>query len=151
VAVSLLTLVGLPAPAAASDQVPFSADTVGVRISATKLPGGLTQLQDSLSGNATHLGSVTSMVTVLVDEQGNFTATGCFVGNENGDSVCWAITAHVDITGCVATATAPYTVTGGTGAFANATGGGTYTDVGDVCGGASRVTFTGTISRPNSG
>jgi uncharacterized membrane protein len=46
--------------------------------------------------------------------------------------------------------TGTYTVTGGTGAFANATGSGTIVTVIDVCAGTATGTYTGTISRPHS-
>ena len=51
---------------------------------------------------------------------------------------------------CVLVSTGTYTVAGGTGAFANATGSGTTFTEADLCTGASTGTFTGTISRPNS-
>jgi len=42
-------------------------------------------------------------------------------------------------------------VTGGTGAFANATGSGTITTEIDQCEGTATGIYEGTISRPNSG
>ena len=42
-----------------------------------------------------------------------------------------------------------YTVTGGTGAFANATGSGIFEAQSDVCANTSSGTYTGTISKPN--
>jgi hypothetical protein len=51
----------------------------------------------------------------------------------------------------VITSTVTYTVTGGTGAFANATGSGTFIAHTDLCAGIGGGTFTGTISRPKSG
>ena len=57
--VAVLTLCGLAAPAAADDQVPFTATGTAVITSVTHLPGGLTQLSGSVSGTATHLGNVT--------------------------------------------------------------------------------------------
>jgi hypothetical protein len=50
----------------------------------------------------------------------------------------------------VLTSTGTYTVTGGTGAFANATGSGTISTEIDECAGTATGTYTGTISRPNS-
>ena len=51
---------------------------------------------------------------------------------------------------CLITSTGTYTVTGGTGAFANATGSGTISTETNLCAGTALGTFTGTISRPNS-
>ena len=51
---------------------------------------------------------------------------------------------------CVRTSIGTYTVTGGTGAFANATGSGTIVTQIDLCAGTASGTYTGTISRPNS-
>jgi hypothetical protein len=51
---------------------------------------------------------------------------------------------------CVLTSTGTYTVTGGTGSFANATGSGIITTVSDLCAGIAAGTYTGTISQPNS-
>ncbi len=51
---------------------------------------------------------------------------------------------------CVLTSTGTYTVTGGTGAFLNATGSGTISTQIDQCAGTAIGTYTGTISQPNS-
>lgn len=45
--------------ARAADQVPFTATGTGVITGVTHLPGGLTQVDFSASGTATHLGNVT--------------------------------------------------------------------------------------------
>jgi hypothetical protein len=46
--------------------------------------------------------------------------------------------------------TGTYTVTGGAGAFANATGSGTISTQIDLCANTASGTYTGTISQPNS-
>jgi len=51
---------------------------------------------------------------------------------------------------CLVTSTGTYTITGGTGAFANATGSGTIVTLIDLCAASATGTYTGTISRPNS-
>ena len=152
-AVVVLTLCGLAAPASAGDQVPFSASGTGVVTGTTHLPGGLTQVDQSFSGNATHLGNFTGTGTGLLDHQGNFTQTSCLVGATGTDSVCIAFGGDLERTkgSCVATTTGLYTVTGGTGSFARASGEGTFTAQFDECAGITSATLTGTISRPNSG
>ena len=152
--VVVLTLCGLAAPAAADDQVPFTAEGTAVITSVTHLPGGLIQLSGTVSGTATHLGNVSGPSTRIQDHQGNFSTTTVLVGANGTDSVFLAISGHFESphgNKCVVTSTGTYTVTGGTGAFANATGSGTITTEIDLCEGTATGTYEGTISRPNSG
>jgi hypothetical protein len=65
-AVIILTLVGLAAPASAADQVPFSLSLTGAVTGRTRLPGGITQVDVSLMGTATHLGDFTGTGTLLL-------------------------------------------------------------------------------------
>lgn len=148
-----LTLFGLAAPAAAADQVPFNMNSTGVVTGRMQLPGGLTQVDESIWGNATHLGDFTGPATSLRDRQGNFSATGCMVGANGKNSVCFALSGHGESMrgACRVTSTGTFTVTSGTGAFANATGGGIVTAQLDECAGAIKGAATGTISQPNSG
>ena len=153
--VVVLTLCGLAAPAAAADQVPFTATGTAVITDVTHLPGGLTQVDFSTSGSATHLGSFTGPLIRIQDHQGTFGSTAVIVGANGTDSIFFSVSGQFQGGGgggdkCVATSTGTYTVTGGAGAFANATGSGTITTVIDKCAGTATGTYTGTISRPNS-
>jgi hypothetical protein len=152
--VVVLTLCGLAAPAAAADQVPFTITGGGTVTGVTHLPGGLTQVDFSTSGTATHLGNFTGPLTRLQNHQGNFSSTAVLVAANGTDSVFLTISGTFESARgdkCLAISTGTFTVTGGTGAFANATGGGTSITQFDQCTGAGTGTYTGTISRPNSG
>ncbi len=150
--VVVLALFSLAAPAAA-DQVPFTATGTGLVTGVTHLPGGLTQVDFNGSGTATHLGDYTGSATRIQDHQGNFATIAVFIGANGTDSVFVTVSGHFESTGgkCVLTSTGTYIVTGGTGAFANATGSGTFTAQFDQCAETGFGTYTGTISRPNSG
>ena len=80
------------------DQVPFTFTGTGVLTGVTKLPGGLTQFNFDGLGHATHLGDTTGSVTRIQDNHGNFGTAAVIIS-----------------------AIGTFTVTGGTGAFANAT------------------------------
>ena len=152
--ITVLLLCGLAAPAAAADQVPFTATGTAVITGVTHLPGGLTQLDASVSGNATHLGNVTVPLTRTQDHQGNLVTTTVFLGANGTDSVFLTVSGHFASpkgSSCLLISTGTYTVTGGTGAFANATGSGTISTEIDQCAGTATGTYTGTISQPNSG
>jgi len=151
--VVILTLFGLAAPAAAADQVPFTATGSAVATGVTRLPGGLTQIDGNLAGTATYLGNFTGTVTRIQDNKGGFATTLVFVGANGKDSVFLTASGRSERTrgSCVLTSTGAYIVTGGAGAFANATGSGTITTEFDECAGTATGTYTGTISQPNSG
>jgi len=62
--------------AAPDDQVPFTVTGTAALTAVTTLPGGLTQLDFSLVGNATHLGSFTGPGIRIQNNQGDFTSSG---------------------------------------------------------------------------
>lgn len=150
--VVVLSLCGLAAPATTYEQVPFTITATAVITGVTKLPGGLTQVNFNTSGSATHLGNFTGPLTRLQDNQGNFGSTAVIVGANGKDSVFLSVSGRFDSTKdkCVVTSTGIYTVTGGAGAFANATGSGTIDTQFDLCASTAKGTYTGTISKPNS-
>lgn len=136
---------------ASDEQVSFTATGSAVVTSVTKLPGGLTQVNFTTSGKATHLGDFTGPLTRIQDHQGTFGSTAVIVGANGKDSIFFSVSGHFDTTKdkCVATSTGTYIVTGGAGAFANATGSGTIETQIDVCAGTATGTYAGTISKPN--
>ena len=138
--------------AADDDQVSFTATGTAVITGVTKLPGGLTQVNFTTSGKATHLGDFTGPLTRIQNNQGTFGSTAVIVGANGKDSVFLSVSGQFETTKdkCLATSTGIYTVTGGAGAFANATGSGTISTQIDLCAGTATGTYTGTISKPNS-
>lgn len=139
---------------AQTSQVSFTVTATGTIAGVTKLPGGLTQINFNGSGSATHMGDVTGVLTRIQDNQGNFGSTAVIVAANEKDSVFMSISGNFNGKGggdkCMVTSTGSYTVTGGAGAFANATGSGTIQTQFDLCTGTAQATYTGTISQPNS-
>ena len=136
---------------AADEQVPFTVTGTAVITGVTKLPGGLTQVNFSTSGKATHLGDFTGPLTRIQDHQGTFGSTAVIVGANGKDTVFLSVSGRFETTKdkCRATSTGTYIVTGGGGAFANATGNGTIDTQIDLCAGTATGTYTGTISKPH--
>lgn len=137
---------------APDEQVPFTATGTATVTSVTKLPGGLTQINFTTSGKANHLGDFTGPLTRIQDHQGTFGSTAVIVGANGKDSIFFSVSGNFDTTKdkCKATSTGVYIVTGGTGAFLNATGNGTIETEIDTCAGTATGTYSGTISKPNT-
>jgi len=146
-------LVQINTVTAADEQVPWTATGTAVVTAVTKLPGGLTQIDFNVKGTATHLGDASGPLTRIQDNQGNFGSTAVFVGANGKDSVFFSVSGRFDKTTggdkCVVNSTGTYTVTGGAGAFDNATGSGTVETRIDLCAGTATGTYTGTISQPH--
>jgi len=150
--VIVITLCGLAVHASVDEQVAFTATATAVITGVTHLPGGITQVNFNTSGSATHLGNFTGPLTRLQDNQGTFGSTAVIVGANGKDSIFFSVSGRFERSKdkCLATSTGTYTVTGGAGAFANATGSGTISTEIDLCAGTAKGTYTGTISKPNS-
>src|ERR1041384_5390713 len=131
---------------APDEQVAFTATGTAVITSITKLPGGLTQVNFNTSGSATHLGNFTGPLTRIQNNQGTFGSTAVIVGANGKDCVFLSVNGRFDTTKdkCKATSSGTYTVTGGGGAFENATGSGTIVTEIDTCAGTATGTYNGT-------
>ena len=151
IAQSTVTNAAKTTRAATDDQIAFTATGTASITGVTHLPGGLTQVNFSTSGKATHLGDFTGPLTRIQDNQGTFGSTAVIVGANGKDSIFFSVSGQFERTKdkCVATSTGTYIVTGGGGAFANATGSGTIETTIDTCAGTASGTYTGTISKPN--
>src|SRR5262245_54639606 len=137
---------------ATDDQMPFTATGTAVVTSVTKLPGGLTQVNFNTSGKATHLGDFTGPLTRIQNNQGTFGSTAVIVGANGKDSVFFSVSGRFDTTKdkCMASSTGTYIVTGGGGAFENATGSGTIVTEIDLCAGSATGTSSGAINKPKA-
>ena len=147
-----LAVLGLSATAHAGDQVPFRAH--GEATGTAEISGNVERIVLDISVQATHLGSSTGSALYFLNLT-DLTFTGTFdaTGSNGKNTVFFSAEGQLTPTGdpCAFDFVQTFTVTGGTGAFTNATGGGTSTGQFNACEISVDTTFTGTISRPHSG
>ena len=103
------------------------------------------------SGQLTHLGKSTESFVGTVDFTQIDPRTGCAIDSAvgtiiaaNGDQV--SVTAAGEFCPATGVDSGSFTITGGTGRFANATGGGAYTSVANFASGTSSEQYDGSIS-----
>jgi len=132
--------------------VPFRGTYTTVVSEAGFIPPSTVQLDIWGEGSATYLGQSTwyslSSVDINTGEQWGSTAEVA----SNGDELHYDYLggSGVDPDTGLTFFSGEWTVTGGTGRFANATGGGTYEGTADGTQGTGQITLIGQISRPNS-
>lgn len=148
-----------PARASADSMVPFSA-TVSETFTAGPCGPALVCIHTTGVGQATHMGAVTEVATVVIDVNPAHAVNGCSPETRsttltaaNGDTITMT---GSGVTRCTSTSTDAndsYTITGGTGRFAGASGSGsesnTHTFTGPGVGVAS-VEYSGDISSVGS-
>lgn len=146
---AMILSIGL-APASAAEQVKFKSHFSG----SLSYDGGA-NIQLTGAGTASKLGTSTnsSVITIVgpASCENGFTVHGVeTLTAADGDQVTWTVDDEACPTGTpfVYEISANYTVTGGTGRFADATGGGTIECIGDFANGTFDFTTTGTISAP---
>jgi hypothetical protein len=150
-AVAAFTVIVVTRPAVAGDQVPFKGTWAGQTVSAAPLPNDpfVIAVVSTGGGHVTRLGNSTMtsphlsyLLTGFAEGEQNFTAA-------NGDT----LTAHFSgfftpTPDEFLAADLQATITGGTGRFAGATGGYTFSIVFDPATFQSAATIDGTVSRP---
>ena len=151
-AAAAAVLLTTPPAATAATTTPFKSEiTAQASFAETPVPGVLT-LTGSGVGHASHLGNVTASTTETLDL---VTSPGGVVIRDgrmvmvaaNGDELHWAydgVGSLPDAQG-VSTFSGTFLITGGTGRFADATGGGTLQGTGNSITGVASVSYQGTI------
>jgi len=145
----MIVSVGL-APASAANQVPFKS-----HFSGSLALDGVSNIQLTGSGNASKLGNSTnySAITIVgpASCEGGFAVHGVeTLTAADGEQLIWT----VDDEACPTATTGIYqisgafTIVGGTGRFAGATGGGTIDCLGNFGNRTFDFTVTGTVSQP---
>lgn len=137
----------------AADQVPFVAVFTSSVPGGTlpKCPSSLQPLASMGTGHATHLGLFTSWERICLDQSFQFSHGEFALIGANGDTLFGMPSGNLVFTSpTTATIYGSFVITGGTGRFANATGGGVATGTLDLTTfEANDFVMRGTISRPN--
>jgi hypothetical protein len=147
-------LLVLAATAVAADQVPFVATfTSSVPSGPPPDCKGLMPVTLTGTGTATHMGLFTNTQSHCVNlSTGDFIDGTTILTAANGDTIIGTYSGHLVFSADFKTAAiyGVFKVTGGTGRFAGATGGGLATGTLDLTTGeANDLLLKGTISRPN--
>jgi len=150
IAIGTIGIAGNPASAASTHQVPFHASFSGTAAFTSATTALFTG-----TGTASHLGRSTNVNHITVSGPANCPGGFANINIEtltaaNGDTL--VLTGDHD-QGCptgpnAVHGTGDWTVTGGTGRFARATGQGTFDGVADFNRGTFSFQLTGTISAP---
>jgi hypothetical protein len=140
---TVLAFLGLPGVSLAGHDRPFKGALVTTATNFTLLDDGVLQIDGVISGQATIAGKLTGSFTYYVNPDFTFSGTLTKVA-ANGDEIHETFVGYFD---SPTTSVGEFTIVGGTGRFANASGGGTFSGLV-----ASEVeidiVFSGTISGP---
>ncbi len=152
---AIVLLLILTSLAVAADQIPFVATFTSSAPSGTPptCPAGY-PMAVSLAGtgHATHMGLFTNTQSHCVNPATmDFVQGTTIMTAANGDTIVGTYSGHMVVTGpTTASIYGVFVITGGTGHFAGATGGGAATGTLDLVTGESNdLLLKGTISRPN--
>jgi hypothetical protein len=150
---AVISGLALSHPAAAHDQVPFKAHAVSETIATTAFP--IVTIDVRGSGVATHLGRFTQVqqhfINLLGDPLGFYGGVYTFIG-ANGDTLIGGYGGRLVPTSManVYLIDGAFTIEGGTGRFAGASGSGEASGVTDLSTGAVNLVLDGAIRSPGS-
>lgn len=151
-ALALLAVLSLAAPARAGDRIPFRGRLDGV-VTHTAVSPTVDSVLVEAGGNANHLGRFTLTIPHLVN-RATMTAAGSYEFTAaNGDTLFAEFTGQATPTATpgVLYIVETATITGGTGRFAGATGSFIAERLYDRIAGTTTGSFEGAISSPGSG
>ena len=153
VAVLAAVLLTAPPVAAAATTTPFRSDfTAQASFAETPVPGILTVTTSGV-GHASHLGRITLSTTETLDF---VTSPGTLVIRDgrlvmvaaNGDELHWTYegTGSLPDADGDSSLAGTFVISGGTGRFSDATGGGTFQGSGNAVTGVASLSYRGTIA-----